>query len=287
MKSKIFAAALASVMSVSAWADGAHSNVVKTIPLSQNVHVLEGQGGNIAVIEGERDLTVVDTQFANIYPDIKKAINQISTKPIRYVINTHGHNDHTNGNASFVADYQPTIIAHHNTVALMNAYNQTSRTPNTLPHITFDKSLNMHADEPMHLMYFANAHTNGDIIVHLPKSNIIHAGDILFFGRFPFIDVKNGGTIEGMINGLNGVLALADEQTKIIAGHGNVASKAEVAKHTAMVTTIKERVAKLKGAGKTLAQIQAAHPAKEWEASHDWDFINHEKLVDAVYQSLP
>lgn len=286
MKSKIFAVALTGMMSVSAWADGTHANTVKTIPLSQNVHVIEGQGGNIAVIEDKSGLTVVDTQFANIYPDIKNAIGNISPKPVRYIINTHGHNDHTNGNASFVADYQPTIIAHHNTTELMTAYNQTSKTPNTLPHLTFEKSLNLTGDEPMHLMYFANAHTNGDIIVHLPKSNIIHVGDILFFGRFPFIDVKNGGTIDGMIQGLNGVLALADDNTKIIAGHGNVAAKAEVERHTAMLTTIKERVARLKGEGKTLAQIQATRPAKEWESSHDWDFINHTKLVESVYQSL-
>lgn len=186
-----------------------------------------------------------------------------------------------------MADYQPTIIAHHNTTELMKAFNQTAKTPNTLPYLTFEKSLSLHVDEPVRLTYFARAHTNGDIIVHLPQSNIIHAGDILFFGRFPFIDVKNGGTIDGMINGLNGVLALADERTKIIAGHGKVASKAEVQKHTAMLTTIRDRIAKLKQQGKTLAQIQASRPAKEWEKSHNWNFINHEKLVESVYQSLP
>lgn len=123
--------------------------------------------------------------------------------------------------------------------------------------------------------------------MHLPESNVIHAGDILFFERFPFIDVKNGGTIDGMIQGLNGIIKLADGQTKIIAGHGRTATKAEIIKHTQMLTTIKDRIAKLKGAGKTLAQIQAARPAKEWEKSHNWDFINHEKLVESIYQSLP
>lgn len=287
MKTKLWMAALAGVMATSAWADGAHSNTIKTTALNQSVHMLEGQGGNIAVIEGKNDLTVVDTQFANAYADIKNAIGKISTKPVRYVINTHGHDDHTNGNASFVKDFGATIIAHHNTAALVQAYNQTATTPNALPDLTFGQSFTLHGDEPVQLHYFAHAHTNGDVIVHLPKSNIIHAGDILFFGRFPFIDVKNGGTIEGMINGLNGIVALADDQTKIIAGHGNIASKAELAVHIKMLATIKERVADLKKQGKTLAQIQAARPAKEWEASHNWNFINHEKLVESVYQSLP
>lgn len=287
MKLKFVAAALAAFISTSVLADGEHSNQVKTTQLTQNVHMLEGQGGNIAVIESEKGLLVVDTQFAKGYADIKSAIGKISSKPVRYVINTHGHNDHTNGNSAFVKDYQATIIAHHNTAELIKAHNANSETPNTLPDFTFAQSLNLQADEPVKLIYFANAHTNGDIIVHLPKSNIIHAGDILFFGRFPFIDVKNGGTIDGMINGLNGIVTLADENTKIIAGHGNLATRASLQEHIKMLTTIKDRVAELKKAGKTLADIQATHPAKEWEATHNWNFINNEKLVEAVYQSLP
>lgn len=287
MKLKFFTALFAVFIGTTALADGGHGNQVKTTRLSPSVHMLEGQGGNIAVIEGKSGLTVVDTQFADIYPKIKEAIGNISQKPVRYVINTHGHNDHTNGNASFLADYPATIIAHHNTVGLVKAYNQTAGKPNALPHLTFEQSLTLHGDEPVRLTYFAHAHTNGDVIVHLPQSNVIHAGDILFFERFPFIDVKNGGTIDGMINGLNGIAALADDNTKIIAGHGRVANKAELTKHIEMLTTIKERVAKLKKAGKTLAEIQTARPAKEWEAGHNWNFINHEKLVEAVYQSLP
>lgn len=287
MKLKFLTAVLTAFISTTVLADGGHGNGVKTTRLAQNVHMLEGQGGNIAVIEGKSSLTVVDTQFADIYPKIKEAIGNISQKPVRYVINTHGHNDHTNGNSSFMADYQATIIAHHNTVGLVKAYNQTADKPNTLPHLTFEQSLTLHGDEPVRLTYFAHAHTNGDVIVHLPQSNVIHAGDILFFERFPFIDVKNGGTIDGMINGLNGIAALADDNTKIIAGHGRVANKAELAGHIKMLTTIKTRVAELKKQGKTLAEIQTARPAKEWEASHNWNFINHEKLVEAVYQSLP
>lgn len=287
MKFKLIATLMAGILSQTAFADGTHANRVKSTKLSDSVYMLEGQGGNIAVIEGKKSLYVVDTQFANGYAEIKNEIGKISPKPVRYVINTHGHNDHTNGNASFVQDFDATIIAHRNTLALMEQQNQTAETPNTLPHLIFDQKLSLQAGEPIHLTYFANAHTNGDVIVHLPQSNVIHAGDILFFGRFPFIDVKNGGTIDGMIAGLNGIMALADEQTKIIAGHGNVASKAELAVHITMLETIKQRVAELKAQNKSLTEIQAAHPAKEWEASHNWNFINHEKLVESVYRSLP
>lgn len=286
MKLKFLTAILVSAISMTAFANDTHSTKIKTTPLNDSVYMLEGQGGNIAVIENNDALYVVDTQFANIYADIKSEIGKISPKPVRYVINTHGHNDHTNGNASFVKDFNATIIAHHNTSDLITAYNQNNATPNTLPHLTFDKSLKLAGNEPIHLMYFANAHTNGDIIVHLPKSNIIHAGDILFFGRFPFIDVKNGGTIDGMINGLNGIIKLADDNTKIIAGHGNLASRSELITHTKMLNTIRNRVAKQKHQGKTLAQIQASRPAKEWENSHNWNFINSEKLVESIYQSL-
>lgn len=287
MKFKLITALMALVLTNTAFADGTHSNSIKSTKLADRVHMLEGQGGNIAVIENSNSLYVVDTQFANGYADIKNEIGKISSKPVQYVINTHGHNDHTNGNAAFVKDYNATIIAHHNTADLIQSYNQTASTPNALPHLTFEKSLKLAGDEPVQLLYFANAHTNGDIIVHLPKSNIIHAGDILFFGRFPFIDVKNGGTIDGMIHGLNAIIALSDNQTKIIAGHGNVANRSELLTHTKMLITIKDRIAKLKKQGKTLAQIQTAHPAKEWEASHNWDFINNEKLVESIYQSLP
>lgn len=261
---------------------------VRSQKLSGSVHVIFGQGGNIAVIEQANSLDVVDTQFAEGYGGIKKEIAKISAKPVRYVINTHGHNDHTNGNAAFVADHQTSIIAHRNTFDLMKAYNQTADKPNKLPDMVFDRTFSLETDdEPVRLTYFPNAHTNGDIIVHLPQSNVIHAGDILFFGRFPFIDVKNGGSIDGMINGLKNITALADEQTKIIAGHGKVANRAEVARHTQMLETIKQRVAGFKREGKALAQIQAARPAKEWEKSHNWNFINHEKLVESIYQSLP
>ncbi|MFA9500194.1 MBL fold metallo-hydrolase [Mannheimia sp. E30BD] len=286
MKFKLLTLA-AMLFSTSAFADGVHSNTIKATQLTPNVHLLEGQGGNIAVIENADALTVVDTQFAKDFDDIKSAIGKISPKSVRYVINTHGHNDHTNGNEAFVNAFNATIIAHHNTTELVKAYNQTAAKPNTLPHLTFEKSFTFQQDEPINLHYFANAHTNGDVIVHLSKANVIHAGDILFFGRFPFIDVKNGGTIDGMIGGLNGIVELADENTKIIAGHGNVASKAELQAHIQMLSTIKDRVATLKKAGKSLADIQASHPAKEWEASHNWNFINHTKLVESVYQSLP
>lgn len=286
MKKSIAISLLALVIGSPALADGTHSNAIKSTALNQNVHMLEGRGGNIAVIEGDSALYVVDTQFADAYADIKNAIGNISPKPVRYVINTHGHNDHTNGNAPFVKDFHATIIAHHHTADLINAHNQNNAAPNALPHLTFERSLKLAGSEPVHLIYFANAHTNGDIIVHLPKSNIIHAGDILFFERFPFIDVKNGGSIDGMIKGLNGITALADGNTKIIAGHGRLANKDEVVKHTRMLTTIKNRIAGQKRQGRTLAQIQASRPAKEWEATHNWNFINHEKLVEAVYNSL-
>lgn len=259
-----------------------------------NVHTLFGRGGNIAVIEGAKEVYLVDTQYADLHDAVSGKINGVANgKPVRYVINTHWHKDHTDGNAAF-KEKNATLIAHENAYAAMtrpqqNIGGETVPPPPAefLPQLTFAGQFQLHdANGAVKLNHIPNAHTDSDIIVHLPQANVIHTGDIFFNGRFPYIDTRSGGSINGMIRGSEYALRLADSRTKIIPGHGKVTDRKGLEAYLNMLVTVRDRVRKLKAQGRTLAQIQAAKPAREWESTHNWAFINAEKFTESVYNSL-
>ncbi len=226
--------------------------IIKSEQLSDKIYMLTGAGGNIGICVGEDGIFMIDDQFAPLSNKIKTAIKEISDQPIRFVINTHWHGDHTGGNENFGTS-GAVIVAHENvrkrmsTEQFMQAFGRkVPPSPDkALPLITFPETINFHLNgEDIIAFHMHNAHTDGDAIIYFPNSNIIHMGDTFFKGRFPFIDISSGGSIEGIIAVCNKVLFLSDEQTKIIPGHGTLASKTELTNYRDMLMIVRDRVKK-------------------------------------------
>ena len=195
----------------------AQNNVtIKTIPVSNSVYMLVGQGGNIGVSVGEDGVFVIDDQFAQLTSKILDAIKKLSDKPIQYVVNTHYHGDHTGGNAN-MEKAGAKIIAHDNVYKRLSEGNATDG----LPVITFNDKLSVHMNGERVLVFHTdNAHTDGDAMLYFTESNVLHTGDNYFHKRYPYIDVNSGGSIDGYINAVKRALMVIDENTKIIPGHG-------------------------------------------------------------------
>jgi len=196
---------------------------IKTTQVSEQIYMLEGAGGNIAVFTGEDGILMIDAQFA--------AIREISDHPITYLVNTHHHGDHVGGNENYNIE-GATIIAQHNVRKRMAAP-QTKRDGSpaedkpiaALPTITFSEGLNVHINgEAVQVTHIHNAHTDGDSFIYFPEANVLHMGDCLFNERFPYIDMKSGGTIKGYLQAVEKALSIVNDDTKIIPGHGNLAS---------------------------------------------------------------
>jgi len=237
-------------------------------PLRGNLHVLYGSGGNIGVSVGDDGVFIVDDQYAPLSDKIKTALASITDKPLRFVINTHFHGDHTGGNENMGA-VGAVVMAHDNVRqrlsqgAFLKAFNYTMEpaVPAALPVVTFSDQISLHMNgEDARVIHVKNAHTDGDSIIHFKGSNVIHMGDTFFNDRLPFIDVANGGSIGGMINTAEMVLAITDAETMVIPGHGKVTDKAGVMAYLAMLEESRRIVGTLKREGKSLEEIQAAKP---------------------------
>lgn len=265
---------------------------IKTQKLTDNIYVLFGAGGNIGVLIGEDGVIMIDDQFAPLSEKISAAIAKISSEPVKYLLNTHWHGDHSGGNENF-AKKGAMILAQHNVRKRM-AEGMT-RSPErvtppapaiALPVITFSDEMSLHVNgEDILAIHVHNAHTDGDAQIFMPKSNVLHMGDTYFKGRWPFIDLQSGGSIDGYITALNHALFLVDEETQIIPGHGSMSNRAELMAYRDVLATVRTRVKKALSNGMTLGAIKAANYLKEWE---DWGtgFINNDVFIETVVKSL-
>jgi glyoxylase-like metal-dependent hydrolase (beta-lactamase superfamily II) len=254
--------------------------------------MLEGRGGNIGVSAGEDGVVLIDDQFAPLTDKIRAAVKSIADQPIRFVLNTHWHGDHTGGNES-LGGAGAVIVAHDNVRKQMSVEHLRqgrtipAATEGALPVVTFTQSVTFHLNgEEIHAIHVPTAHTDGDSMVHFPKANVLHMGDVFFNGMYPFIDTSTGGSVDGVIAAVGVALKIVDGETKIIAGHGPLSDRAELLTYRDVLTKIRDAVAPLVEAGKSLEEVQAAKPTAEFDEVWGGGFINPETFVGIVYQSL-
>jgi glyoxylase-like metal-dependent hydrolase (beta-lactamase superfamily II) len=266
---------------------------IKTTKLADNFYALEGQGGTIGVLPGPDGVFMVDSQFAPLSEKIAAAIKQISDRPIKFLVNTHVHGDHTGGDENF-GKMGVTILArpqlrerleHPNPGA--NGQPGVPMPPAGLPVLTYDAPLTLHLNgEEIHLIPAPKAHTDGDTFVQFVKANIIMTGDFYRSIQYPNIDRTNGGSLPGLIDALNAVIKAAGPATKIVPGHGPVVDKAAVTAHRDMVIAIRDKVAKLVKEGKTQEQVVAAKPTADYDAKVQQPGTTADRFVGQLYAEL-
>lgn len=267
---------------------------VKSTKVRDGIYMITGRGGNIGVSTGSDGVFIIDDQYAPLHEKIVGEIRKLSTKPIRFVVNTHWHGDHTGGN-ELMGKKGIEIVAHENVRKRMSVRNvmkalnrDVPPSPEVaLPTVTFPNRMTIHLNgEEAEIVHFHAAHTDGDSVIHFKKSNVIHAGDIFFNGFYPFIDVDSGGSLKGIIMAVRGILGLADKDTKIIPGHGPLATKKDMEAYLKMLTTASLNIAKLVKDGKSVEQVVEADPLKKLNPKWGNGFMKPEVFTRISYRSL-
>jgi glyoxylase-like metal-dependent hydrolase (beta-lactamase superfamily II) len=259
--------------------------------INENLYVLFGAGGNIAVLTGSEGTVMIDNQFAPLSDKILSAIGELTSQPIQYVINTHWHGDHTGGNANF-AKQGATIIAHENVRKRLmtdnvRPFGRTSEAqPEAAwPRLTFDKNMQVHHNGvSIQLLHYHAGHTDGDALVMFGDYNVLHMGDIFFKDRFPFIDTALGGDPDGLIAIVEAALMLSDANTTIIPGHGAISNKEDLRRYHQMLLIVKGRVMKAITAGTPLEDVDVATIVKDYETWGE-GFIKPEVFVKTLYKA--
>ncbi|MDX1480715.1 MAG: MBL fold metallo-hydrolase [Woeseiaceae bacterium] len=241
-------------------------------------------GGTMALLIGEDGEVLIDAGIEQISEALLDAVAELAGDPVDFLINTHVHGDHVGSNAALHED-GATIVAHTNIRERLLSDDESPAA--ALPQITYDNGVTLHLNGfTTQVIHVPNAHTDGDSIIWFPDVNVIHAGDVLFNGLFPFIDAGSGGGVEGYLAAMSRIITLADNETKIIAGHGPViASRADVQRAQNMIVDARGKVKALKAGGMSEDEVVAANPLAEYE-SWSWGFINTERMTRQMYQSL-
>jgi glyoxylase-like metal-dependent hydrolase (beta-lactamase superfamily II) len=265
---------------------------IKATKVAGNVYMLEGAGGNIGVSVGDDGLLIVDDQFAPLADKIRAALKGLADKKLRFILNTHWHGDHTGGNIAFGPEAP--IIAHDN-VRKRLATEQKSTVFNTttppspkeaLPVITFNDSLSVHFNgEEIRAIHFPHGHTDGDSVIFFSTSNVVHLGDDFFAGRFPFVDLESGGSIEGLVKNIGELVDKIPPTAKLIPGHGPISTLDDLKAYHRMLQQTTDIVRQKIAAGKTLDQIKTEGLPAEW-APWGTGFIKTDRWVETIYKSL-
>ena len=268
---------------------------INTTKLTDSIYMLEGSGGNIALSIGQDGAFIVDDQFAPLTEKIKKAISKITDKPIKFVINTHWHSDHTGGNEN-LGEIGAIIVSHDNvrkrlsTDQAIEFFNMTipALSEKGLPIVTFSDNMTIYQNgEAIKIIHVDNGHTDGDSIVYFTKNNVIHVGDDFSDKSYPIIDISSGGSIDGLITSLGTISSTINNETRVISGHTGISNKTKVNDFTSMLKDIRDQVNQMKSEGKSLEEIIASKPtSKHDEIFYDYTFIKPEDFVTFVYESL-
>jgi cyclase len=266
---------------------------IKTTKLANNFYTLEGQGGTIGVLTGPDGIFMVDTQFAPLSGKIAAAIKQISNEPIRFIVNTHVHPDHTGGNENFAKMGAVLISRNELRDRLAHPVPAANGTPGTpapaaaLPLITYEGQMLFHMNgEDIRVIGIPRAHTDGDSIVYFPRADVIMTGDFYRSVQYPNIDRANGGSLNGMLDGLGRLAGLAGPNTKIVPGHGPVVSRAEVIAHRDMILAIRDKVSQLVSQGKSQDDVLSAHPTADYDAKVPNSKETTDRFVTQLYAEL-
>ena len=290
-KNRFFVAFLFFVIGICQIAKAQNTDSVKVTitSITGNIYLIQGQGGNIAAISGKDGLVLIDDEYAPLSEKIKAALRTVSDQPVRFVINTHFHLDHTDGNKNFAGE-GAIVVAQENSRQRMTTdhflsvfkISQKASAPEALPKITFTDSLRMYLNnQTFQVIHIKNAHTDGDAMIFFKESNVLHTGDVFVRYGLPFIDQPNGGSIDGVINGVKLMLSLVDDNTVIIPGHGGLAKKKDLQAYLTMMETVRSRISKLMREGKSLKAIVEAKPVDDFPAG----FLR-EAFIETVYNSL-
>jgi glyoxylase-like metal-dependent hydrolase (beta-lactamase superfamily II) len=269
---------------------------IKVTKVSGNVYFLEGAGGNIAASVGDDGIVIVDDQFAPLAEKIRAALKGITDKPLRFIINTHYHFDHTGGNLPL---HDATIIAQDNVRKRLAQANvvgnggsamkmdQPANPKEALPVITFGHDVTLHVNgEDIRALHAPSGHTDGDSIVFFPKSNVVHFGDDFVRYGFPFIDINGGGSSKGMIAALENAMTVLPKDVKVIPGHGALATLDDVRPFVTMLKETRAVVEKGVKAGKTLQQLQQEKVLAQWDKQYSGQFVSTDLFIETLYNEL-
>ena len=267
---------------------------IRTHQVRPGMYVLAGAGGNVAVWTGPDGIVLVDDGLAPLTPQLHEAVAQIAPGPVRFVVNTHWHPDHTGGNEE-VGGAGGVIIAHDNVRTRMRvpqvveAYGVKvpAAARAALPVVTFQDSvsLNLNGDR-LEAEHVDAAHTDGDVILWWHEANVVHVGDVFYNGSYPFLDLSSGGSLAGLVAAIEGVLSRADAETVVIPGHGPVSNRAELAAYRDMLVAIGRRVRELVEQGRRLDEVLAARPTAEFDERYGKGSMTAERFVRILYQDL-
>jgi glyoxylase-like metal-dependent hydrolase (beta-lactamase superfamily II) len=267
---------------------------ITPIQLTDQIYMLIGKGGNIGLFIGDDGSFLIDDQFAPLTEKILTAIRSVGGNVPKFLINTHYHGDHTGGNEN-LGKAGALIFSHDNVRERLRAGSfiqefkkkRPGLSKEGLPVVTFSEDISFHLNnDTIHVMHVPMAHSDGDSFVHFKKANVIHTGDIFFNGFYPFIDVHHGGSLKGMITAVDRVLLLADDQTKIIPGHGPLADKTQLVSYRQMLNTAFERLRKLKAEGKTAKEAVAAEPLEDLDEIWGDGMFESDRWIEMIYSGV-
>ncbi len=267
---------------------------ISATKITKQLYMLSGQGGNIGLFIGPDGTFLIDDQFAPLTEKIIASIKSVGGDIPKFLINTHYHGDHTGGNEKL--GNGGTLIFSHNNVrdrlesgSFIAAFNKKRAgiSEEGLPVVTFSQDITFHInDETVTAIHVPHAHTDGDSFIHFKTANVIHAGDFFFNGFYPFIDVTHGGSLKGMIQAVDQVLALADDNTKIIAGHGPLGNKEQLSIYRQMLQTAYDRLNKLKIEGKTAKEAAASNPLADLEEIWGDGLFKGDRWIELIYSGI-